>query len=122
MQMQLTCACGCGEVPKPGNRFIHGHTRRGVLKANRYVVEDRGYKTPCWVWQLYLKPDGYGMVRRGQVILNAHVSYWLDRNGPVPEGLELDHLCRVKACVNPDHLEPVTHQENCRRRSQSQKQ
>jgi hypothetical protein len=35
--------------------------------------------------------------------------------GPVPDGLELDHLCRVPACVNPDHLEPVTHIENVRR-------
>jgi len=35
--------------------------------------------------------------------------------GPVPDGLELDHLCRVRSCCNPDHLEPVTHKENIRR-------
>lgn len=41
---------------------------------------------------------------------------WCDLNGPVPDGLELDHLCNNPACVRPDHLEPVTHQENMRRR------
>jgi hypothetical protein len=41
--------------------------------------------------------------------------YYEAQYGPVPSGMELDHLCRVKACVNPDHLEPVTHAENMRR-------
>jgi HNH endonuclease len=41
--------------------------------------------------------------------------YYEERFGPVPVGTELDHLCRVRACINPDHLEPVTHAENCRR-------
>lgn len=47
----------------------------------------------------------------------AHRYSWEEANGPVPEGLELDHLCRTPACVRPDHLEPVTHLENQRRGS-----
>jgi len=45
----------------------------------------------------------------------AHVWLWEQHNGPVPDGLELDHLCRIKLCVRPEHLEPVTHAENRRR-------
>jgi hypothetical protein len=45
----------------------------------------------------------------------AHIVYWEGEHGPVPEGLELDHLCRNPPCVNPAHLEPVTHQQNMQR-------
>lgn len=47
--------------------------------------------------------------------MGAHVFNWELTNGPVPSGLELDHLCRVPRCVNPDHLEPVTCAENQQR-------
>lgn len=80
--------------------------RERILRAIK--VDDAG----CWIWQLYVARDGYGRIRfegRGQ---RAHrVSYVAFRQQP-PDGLDLDHLCRVRACVNPDHLEPVTHQEN----------
>jgi hypothetical protein len=57
---------------------------------------------------------GYGhryMKWLGKVLLAHRVSYELVK-GPIPEGLHLDHLCRTPLCVNPDHLEPVTHREN----------
>lgn len=74
----------------------------------------------CWPWQGAVAPNGYGLVnclnhsgRRSTA--GAHrVAYELER-GPIPDGLELDHLCRNSVCVNPAHLEPVTHQENVRR-------
>lgn len=109
MQHQPICACGCDEAPKPGNRFVHGHNRRGDIKPVRYLAEDRGHETPCWVWQLSLTNKGYGAIgggREGHQL--AHRFYYEQAN-------ELDHLCRVPACVNPAHLEPVTHVENCRR-------
>jgi len=46
---------------------------------------------------------------------NAHIVAYLLTVGPIPEGLELDHKCKVPFCVNPAHVEPVTHQENMRR-------
>jgi HNH endonuclease len=69
----------------------------------------------CWLWQSSMNRLGYGrFFLNGRCQEAYRVAYELQR-GPVPEGLELDHVCRVRACVNPAHLEPVTHAENMRR-------
>ena len=69
----------------------------------------------CWLWTAAVLPDGYAALWNGRRMAKAHrVIYELLR-GPVPVGLDLDHLCRVRCCVNPDHLEPVTRRENIRR-------
>lgn len=71
---------------------------------------------PCWLWTKGKTANGYG--RFGVTSKDkrlAHIFAWTTLVGPVPEGLQLDHLCRVRLCVNPDHLEPVTPQENWRR-------
>ena len=69
----------------------------------------------CWIWRGNVHSSGYGHIRehgRGYRVLRAHrVSYEI-HNGPIPEGLVLDHLCRNTRCVNPDHLEAVTQYEN----------
>jgi len=91
----------------------NGHAR----KIKRYRVEDRGYLTPCHIWQLATTEKGYGQewdASRGRMNF-AHITAWERKHGPVPDGKELDHLCRVRPCVNDDHLEPVTHLENIRR-------
>lgn len=69
----------------------------------------------CW---LYPQTDrlGYGVVKApGGKNVGAHRVVYESLVGPVPDGLELDHLCAVRNCVNPAHLEPVTHAENVRR-------
>lgn len=72
----------------------------------------------CWLWTGKTQA-GYGSVQVTEGIRTAHFRVhrliYEAFVGPIPEGKYLDHLCRVKACANPKHLEPVTHGENVRR-------
>lgn len=71
----------------------------------------------CWEWTAATNQLGYGQIGapRNRARLMAHRVAWELLVGPIPEGLELDHLCKNPGCVNPDHLDPVTHAENMRR-------
>ena len=86
-----------------------------IRKKLRYSVEDRGYRTPCWVWLLACDHDGYARVTVGGKPSRAARVYYEEVRGSIPPGFVIDHLCRVRACVNPDHLEPVTHTVNVQR-------
>ncbi len=71
-------------------------------------------ETGCWIWMGHLNGGGYGTFRFGRTNLAHRAAYEIFR-GPIPAGLEPDHLCRVRCCVNPRHLELVTHLVNIRR-------
>jgi hypothetical protein len=76
-----------------------------------YEVSDNG----CWNFLGSLTPLGYGHLCRNKKFMGAHRYFYELRFGPIPKGLQLDHLCRNPTCVNPEHLEPVTNAENTRR-------
>lgn len=90
--------------------------RPRVSVADRYHSRyDIDPVTECWVWNKGRFSSGYGALYVGSNNKPAHrIGYEL-LIGPIPEGLELDHLCRNRPCVNPWHMEAVTHEENVRR-------
>jgi hypothetical protein len=79
--------------------------------ARLYTISDSG----CWEWTGALDRLGYGQVHWQGRRQRAHRAVYEATGNVIPDGLELDHLCRNKRCVNPSHLEPVTHSENLRR-------
>lgn len=129
------CKCGCGlptirarvTVTRTGavrGEFVSyrkghagGHTTRRVeITDDLWTVTDCGHDTPCWVWNGTRKSQwGHCSVWMGGKEYSAHRTVYELHREKIPDGLELDHLCRNPPCVNPDHLEPVTHAVNIRR-------
>lgn len=70
----------------------------------------------CWLWQGAKKENGYGVVIHESRKWRVHRLVYTVMVGPIPEGLQIDHLCFVRECCNPAHLEAVTADENRRRR------
>ena len=66
----------------------------------------------CWEWTGKRHSQGYGLCRRGLPSIYAHRTSWILLVGPIPGGYQIDHLCRNRLCINPDHLEPVTPRTN----------
>ncbi len=75
--------------------------------------------SPCWIWQGPIHGHGYGQVTRRGKTAYAHRLFYEHHREPIANGLEIDHLCRVRACVNPAHLEVVTTSLNAIRRDRA---
>lgn len=92
---------GFGKVPLP-------ETERFWAKVDK--------SGDCWTWTAYVNPKGYGKFNTtaGKLIL-AHRFSYSEAFGPLPDGMEIDHLCFTRNCIRPSHLEAVPHAENIRR-------
>ena len=95
---------------------------RGGDYSVRYCLKEKlerlsapDLNSECRLWVGALNDSGYGRVKVRKKFRRAHIVAWELSNGPVPKGKELDHVCRVRRCINVAHLEPVTKQENLRR-------
>lgn len=124
---QIECQCTCGNVGVHGLAELRKGTTKscGCLALETVPIMERlmAFVIPepnsgCLLWTGALNRAGYGSIGRGRAgegVALAHRVTYEHFVGPIPEELELDHLCRVRSCCNFRHLEPVTHAENVRR-------
>src|SRR3990167_537203 len=117
------CLCGCGKKTKvffrnifergykkgDSAQYIHGHHSKKM--GPEYEINSNG----CWIWKKATGCGGYGKKYAHDKTILAHRFYYEKFKGKISKGLCLDHLCKTRHCVNPDHLEPVTQLENNRR-------
>jgi hypothetical protein len=82
------------------------------VNRNGPVSEERPDLGRCWLWRGSTSRLGYGHLFWDKRYRPSHAVAYELVVGPIPEGLEIDHLCRVPSCVRPTHLEPITHREN----------
>jgi HNH endonuclease len=122
------CPCGClqpllGGDDWQGTGFLRNHTpAKREQNVPSYKIVGTGYRTPCWIWQGVTNKWGYAKTKRFGRTMAGHRLFYLAYFGSLPKGdssgpfrFQLDHLCRVRLCVNPEHLEPATCVQNIRR-------
>lgn len=112
------CQCGCGaktsiaRCSDASKGWIKGEPLKFVYQHRPLPIE---FGDGCWEWTGTKNQFGYGRLCRDGRRVVAHRWLYERLRGAVPAGLQMDHLCRNRSCVNPDHLEPVTQRENLRR-------
>ncbi len=119
---ETTRTCSHCDRPVQARGLCNTHyfnaRKAGMPKLPVPSIEDRFWSKVntdgvCWEWTAAHTPDGYGSFNVTKTSRwRSHRWAYEHLVGPIPDGLQLDHLCRNPPCVNPDHLEPVTNREN----------
>ena len=115
--VSLCAHCGASSVDTRGRKLKYcspacARARKPLL--GRVLKRVRRVGT-CLEWTGWCSEDGYALMRVENTMRGVHRVHWEEVNGPIVPGLELDHLCRNRKCVELTHLEPVTKAENIRR-------
>jgi len=93
-------------------RWRHSAVYRRASHISRFWMCVQKNHDGCWIWLGVPNAGGYGTLKIGPWTVLAHRFSYEMMVGKILEGEQLDHLCRVRCCVNPAHLEPVTSREN----------
>ena len=102
-----------GAAPDRGQHLVGGAVVAHRTPLQRFWARvDREGPGGCWLWPTVDRQTGYGRISVGGSAQSTHRFAYQTFVGPIPEGYVVDHLCRVRACCNPAHLEPVTNREN----------
>jgi len=115
------CACECGALAMPGNRFLRGHNGRGHGQPRRSRLRtvrevDHGYRTPCLIPASRSVTNVYlAVIDSSGRRLMRHRVVWEQQRGAIPPGMTIDHLCKQPWCLNVEHMEVVTPAENALR-------
>jgi hypothetical protein len=121
---EVCAVVGCS-LPERSRGWCNKHYQRWYNHGDPLAVRNNRGKSPlerfmekvdrtgsCWLWTGTISRKGYGMFWPTAKGTPAHRWSYEHYVGPIPDGLQIDHLCRVRHCVNPAHLEPVTSKEN----------
>jgi HNH endonuclease len=110
---KVYCSRKCEDLNKPRRPFIERFL--SYVDQNGPVPEKRPDLGPCWIWLGAKRDGGYGQLRCNGKSRRTHQLAYEHYREPVPDGLELHHLCETQLCCNPWHLEAIPHKEHMRR-------
>lgn len=107
----------CRDRDRLGKESIVGSYKRGTPLERFDAKVDKNGPGGCWLWTASTTTTGYAQLRIGDRMKEAHRWYYQQVIGPIPAGMYCDHICRVRHCVNPEHIRLVTNKENAENRA-----